>query len=105
MPDQEAPSREVRDYIRRQFAANAGLDAERLAEEDPTLAQVVALSPGMTNSIDLMEAFARTSNSLRKDRGVRVRLPAMPLSTPLSEVLDAFMEEYARQEQKRETVA
>lgn len=89
---------EVKDYIFRQFAANAGLDVEKLSADDPTLAEVVAQSPGMTNSIDLMEAFARTSNSLRKDRGVRVRLPSMPLSTPLSEVVAAFLEEYARQE-------
>lgn len=89
---------EVKEYILRQFAANAGLDVERLSADDPTLAEVVAQSPGMTNSIDLMEAFARTSNSLRKERGVRVRLPGMPLSTPLSEVVAAFLDEYAKQE-------
>lgn len=54
----------------------------------------------MTNSIDLMEAFARTANALRKDYGVRVRLSALPLDTPTSTVLKVFLDEFERQSQK-----
>jgi len=91
---------EIKEYILQNFAKNAGLTAERLSADDLTLAEVISQSPGMTNSIDLMEAFARTSNSLRKERGVRVRLPALPLDTRISTVLEVFLEEYARQETK-----
>jgi hypothetical protein len=50
----------------------------------------------MTNSIDLMEAFARISNSVRQDFGVRVRLPALALDTPTIAVLRLFLEEFNR---------
>jgi hypothetical protein len=59
---------------------------------------VISRSPRMTNSIDLMEAFARTANAVRKDYGVRVRLPALPLDTPTSAVLKVFLDEFDRQQ-------
>ncbi|MEU9789177.1 hypothetical protein AB0E27_00890 [Streptomyces sparsogenes] len=91
---------EVEPYIRQKFAENAGLTEEQLFAADATLADVIATSPRMTNSIDLMEAFARTANALRKDYGVRVRLPALPLDTPISTVLKTFLEEFERQEKE-----
>ncbi len=95
----------VETYIRSKFAEHAGLSEEQLFSNDVTLATVIARSPGMTNSIDLMEAFARTANALRKDYGVRVRLPALPLDTPTSSVLEVFLQEFERQEKKKEAVA
>jgi hypothetical protein len=47
----------------------------------------------MTNSVDLMEAFARTANGLRKQHGLRVRLPTLPLDSTISEVLRVFIAE------------
>ena len=47
----------------------------------------------MTNSVDLREAFARTSNALRKEHGVRIRLPALSLETPISQVVGVFLQE------------
>jgi hypothetical protein len=94
---------EVESYIRRKFAEHAGLTDDQLFADDVTLAVVISRSPKMTNSIDLMESFARTANALRKDYGVRVRLPALPLDTPASTVLKVFLEEFERQ--KREAVA
>ena len=96
-------SSEVEGYIRRKFAEHAALEDEQLFADDVTLAAVISRSPRMTNSIDLMEAFARTSNALRKDYGVRVRLPALPLDTPTSTVLKVFLEEFERQ--KKEAAA
>ncbi|MGO4753570.1 hypothetical protein AB4212_34075, partial [Streptomyces sp. 2MCAF27] len=61
---------------------------------------VIASSPRMTNSIDLMEAFARTANGLRKDYGVRVRLPALPLDTPITTVLKTFLDEFEREQKE-----
>ncbi|GAB2596824.1 hypothetical protein GCM10027168_32030 [Streptomyces capparidis] len=92
----------VEAYIRQKFAEHAGLADEELFADDVTLAAVISRSPRMTNSIDLMEAFARTSNSLRKDHGVRVRLPALPLDTPTTTVLKVFLEEFERQKEKAE---
>jgi hypothetical protein len=51
----------------------------------------------MTNSIDLMEAFAKTAKAVQTDYGIRVRLPALPLDTPLESVIDAFLAEVDRQ--------
>jgi len=87
----------VESYIRQRFAENAGLAEDELFADGVTLATVVSRSPRMTNSIDLMEAFARTANALRKDYGVRVRLPALPLDTPTTAVLQVFLEEFGRQ--------
>lgn len=91
---------EVEAYIRRNFAENSDLTIEQLRVDGLTMAELIALSPRMTNSIDLMEAFARTSNALRKDYGVRVRLPALPLDTPVSTVLEVFLAEFARQQKE-----
>lgn len=90
-------TRDVESYIRQKFADHVGLTTEELYVDDLTLATVIGRSPNMTNSIDLMEAFARTSNSLRKDYGVRVRLPALPLDAPMSTVLNTFLAEYRRE--------
>lgn len=91
---------EIESYIRQTFAQNAGVSAEQLYDADMTLADVMATSQQMTNSIDLMEAFARTANSLRKDYGVRVRLPALPLDTPIPDVMKTLLEEFARQREE-----
>jgi len=88
----------VESYIRRKFAEHAGLPEDEIFAAGETLASVMSRSPRMTNSIDLMEAFARTSNALRKDYGVRVRLPSLPLDTPTPTVLTVFLEEFHRQE-------
>lgn len=95
---------EIETYIRQKFAENAGIAVEQIAGEDVTLADVMAMSTKMTNSIDLMESFARTANGLRKDFGVRVRLPALPLDTPIPVVLKTFLEEYERQREQQEGV-
>lgn len=84
-------------YIRDAFAQHVGLPAEAIYGEDLTLAAVIARSDRMTNSVDLMEAFARTANGLRKDHGLRVRLPALSLDTPISEVLAVFLREVEAQ--------
>ena len=91
---------EIEIYIRQKFAENAGLSAQQLEAADMTLADVMALSPKMTNSIDLMEAFARTANGLRKDYGVRVRLPALPLDTTIPDVMKTFLQVFADQKEE-----
>jgi hypothetical protein len=90
----------VESYIRQKFAEYAGVSDEQLFGDDTTLATVIGRSPKMTNSIDLMETFAKTSNALRKEYGVRVRLPALPLDTPTNTVLKVFLEEFEQQQQK-----
>jgi hypothetical protein len=90
-------SSEVEPYIRRTFAEYANLTDEEIFAGDPALQAVIARSPTMTNSIDLMEAFARTSNALRRDHGVRVKLPTLSLETPMSQVLAFFLQEFDRQ--------
>ncbi|MFY1636759.1 hypothetical protein ACN27F_26360 [Solwaraspora sp. WMMB335] len=84
-------------YLRQKFAEYSGLPDEQLFAVDATLATVLASSPKMTNSIDLMEALARTSNAIRQEFGVRVRLPALPLETSSQTMLKLFLEEYHKQ--------
>ncbi len=80
-------------YIRTTFASSVGMKEEEIFGENLTLAQIMARSGKLHNSIDLMEAFARTANGLKKEHGVKVRLPAFPLDTRISEVLASFMSE------------
>jgi hypothetical protein len=87
----------IEPYIRNKFAEYSGLSEEQLFADDATLATVLAISPKMTNSIDLMESLARTANAVRKDHGVRVRLPALPLDTPTQAMLTMFIEEFDKQ--------
>jgi len=70
-----------------------GLNAEELFGSNLTLAEVIARSDRMHNSVDLMEAFAKSSNALRKQYAVRVRLPALSLDTPISQVVELFVRE------------
>jgi len=85
-------SRTIESFIRERFSAKVGLGSE-IYDADLTLADVVARSDKLHNSVDLMEAFASTANGLRKEYGVRVRLPAFPLDTRISVVLAALTEQ------------
>jgi hypothetical protein len=84
---------ELRAYISQKFAEHVDVPGDELFGRDLTLSAIIARSPRMTNSVDLMEAFARTANGLRKEHGLRVRLPTLPLDTPVSEVLRVFIAE------------
>jgi hypothetical protein len=44
-----------------------------------------------------MEAFAKSSNAVRKQYGIRVRLPALSLETPISRVVELFVQECHQQ--------
>jgi hypothetical protein len=83
---------EIRDYLLQTFAANAGLSGSFLSH-DPTLAEVITESDKMHNSVDLIETLARTANTMERDRGIKVRLPAFSLDTRVSAVLDAILDE------------
>jgi len=87
---------ELRVYISQKFCEHLGLRTEDVFDQDLSLAGIIDKAPSMTNSVDLMEAFAKTSNVLRREYGLRVRLPALALDTPISKVLEAFLAE-ARQ--------
>jgi hypothetical protein len=84
---------DLKDFIGRKFCENVGLSPEVLFGEDLSLGEVISRSEKMHNSVDLMEAFAKSSNALRKEYGVRVRLPAMSLETPISRVVELFVQE------------
>ena len=80
-------------YICAKFSLHVGIPESELFGEDLSLAAIIQRSDQLTNSVDLMEAFARTANSLRKEHGVRVRLPTLSLETPISTVLAVFLGE------------
>lgn len=87
----------MKDYLCRTFAANAGLPDSVIFADDLTLAEIVSRSKHMHNSVDLVEAFARTANAVERDHGIRAPLPAFSLETHISTVLDSILEEIERQ--------
>jgi hypothetical protein len=87
---------DLRRYISAKFCEVVKLSEEQVIGANLTLGEIVAAAPGMTNSVDLMEAFARTANALRKDHGLKVRLPTVPLESRVAEVLEIFLEEAER---------
>ena len=87
-------------YIESKLCDSVRLSHDELFKVDVTLAEVVTRSGWMTNSVDLMEAFARAANALRKDHGIRVRLPALTLDTPMSKVVLLLVEQIERQPER-----
>jgi hypothetical protein len=55
----------------------------------------MARAQGFTNSVDLMEAFARCAKAIKQKFGIRLRLPAVPLNTPINEVIELFVAQAA----------
>lgn len=84
---------QIEKYIRTVFASSVGLKEDEIFGDDLTLAQIVSRSEKLHNSVDLMEAFARTANGLKREHGVKMRLPAFPLDTRISAVLESFLSE------------
>lgn len=79
--------------IRADFAANAGLPERWLVKQDPNLAEIIARSDRMNNSLDLMEAFVRTANQLKQARSIDIKLPMFAPDTRISAVLKAPLEQ------------
>lgn len=80
-------------YIRTLFATSVGLKEEEVFGENLTLSEIMHRSEKLHNSVDLMETFARVANGVKRDYGVKIRLPAFPLETPISDVLASFLAE------------
>ena len=96
---------ELRRYISAKFCEVVKLPEEQVLGANLTLREIVGVAPGMTNSVDLMEAFAKTANALRKDRGLKVRLPTVPLDSHVAEVLEIFLAEAERELARAATAA
>lgn len=86
----------MKDFICQNFARNVGLSTDEIFDNDLSLSEIVARSEELHNSLDLMEAFAKTANALNKEYGIKVRLPAFALDTSISTVLDVFLVEAER---------
>lgn len=87
---------ELTQFIRTAFASSVSLDEGSIFDKDLSLAQVMSQSERLHNSVDLMEAFAKVANQVKRTYGVKVRLPAFPLETKISEVLVIFVAEIER---------
>jgi hypothetical protein len=94
---------EIATFVHEHFAQEVGLDRSELAS-GVTLADVVRNSPRITNSVDLMECFAKTSNAVRKRYGVRVRLPTYPVNTTIQKLVDSFIEQVQAQITQQDSV-
>lgn len=83
----------MKDFICQNFASNVGISTDEIFENNLSLSEIIARSETLHNSLDLMEAFAKTANALNKEYGIKVRLPAFSLDTSISTVLDVFLAE------------
>lgn len=83
---------DIASFVYERFSTEVGLSRADL-DGNVTLADVVHRSPRITNSVDLMECFAKTSNAVRREFGVRVRLPAYPVNTTIGTLVDAFIDQ------------
>lgn len=83
----------MKDYICHLFAENVQLPYTEIFEYDLTLSEIIARSEKLQNSIDLMEAFAKMSNTIKKQYGTDLRLPAFSLDTRISTVLEVLLQE------------
>ncbi|MCA9706075.1 MAG: hypothetical protein KDK70_09530 [Myxococcales bacterium] len=88
--------RSVDTFIRERFADKVSLSVSEIFDADLTLGEVMMRSEALRNSVDLMEAFAAAANALKKAHGLRVRLPAFPLDTRVSVVMQAFTDQVAQ---------
>jgi hypothetical protein len=86
----------MKDYICHLFAQNVKLPYAEIFEHDLTLSEIIARSEQLQNSIDLMEAFAKMSNTIKKQYGTDIRLPAFALDTKISTVLEVFLQEASK---------
>lgn len=95
MPDD--PMRRLQDaddlkrLVRSILADAFALPEATIFGPDLTLAAILAASPRLTNSVDLMEAFAKAVNALRKRHGTTIRLRAFSLDTPISVVTESIV--------------
>jgi hypothetical protein len=87
---------DIATFVYQRFSTEVGLSRSEL-DGGTTLADVVHRSPKITNSVDLMECFAKTSNAVRREYGVRVRLPAYPVDTTIKTLVDSFIEQVEAQ--------
>jgi serine protease inhibitor len=83
----------MRNYICEQFSNEVDLPENEIFNQDLTLSDIMARSENITNSIDLMEIFAKLANRLEKEKGIEVTLPAFSLDTRISEVLSSLLDE------------
>ncbi len=77
----------VTDRICDSFAKSVNLSRAEIFDEDLTLAEIMSRSTIVQNSIDLMEGFARVANTLKREHGLAIKLPAYSLDTRISVVL------------------
>jgi hypothetical protein len=95
MPDDQTarPQRadEVKDLVQSILAEAFALPEAAVFGPDLTLAAILTASPRLANSVDLMEAFAKAANALRKQHGTVIRLRAFGLDTPISVVTESMV--------------
>jgi hypothetical protein len=87
----------LRTFLQKTFSEVVKLPTEELYGVNLTLSDIMTRAAGFTNSVDLMEAFARCAKATKQEFGIRLRLPAVPLSTPINEVIELLAAQVAPQ--------
>jgi hypothetical protein len=73
------------------FAEAVQLAPEVIFPPDLTLTAILSASDRLHNSVDLMEALAKAVNAARRELGVKLRLRAFTMDTPISRVVESLL--------------
>jgi hypothetical protein len=87
----------LEDLVLKTFSKHVSIDQETLIAQNMSMSSILETSDKLVNSVDLMEAFAATSNSLYREIKIKVKLPVLPLSTPIIDVLGMFVDQAMEQ--------
>jgi hypothetical protein len=81
----------LRQLIALKIAEAVALAPEAIFPPDLTLTGILSASERLHNSVDLMEALAKAVNAARRELGVKLRLQAFTMDTPISRVVESFI--------------
>lgn len=81
----------LRQLIASKIAEAVALAPEAIYPPDLTLTGILSASERLHNSVDLMEALAKAVNAARRELGVKLRLQAFTMDTPISRVVESFI--------------
>jgi hypothetical protein len=83
----------LRHMMMSKLAEAVGLTPDAISALDLTLGGLLSASSRLHNSVDLMEALAKAVNVVRRELGVKLRLRAFTMDTPIPRVIDSFVEQ------------
>ncbi|QUM82629.1 hypothetical protein HWV01_21465 [Moritella sp. 5] len=83
---------EFKELVLDTISKHSNISKTIISKSHFTLSELIHTSPKLINSVDLMEVFAYTAIQIKKKYQVAPKLPALPLSTTMDEVVEYLFE-------------